>query len=301
MGRWNNFARLLLRHGLAHVQSIAALCVVAAVTGCATIPPGAGEHPSDPLEVYNRHVFDFNDRADRYVLRPVAETYVKVVPYGVRVCVSNAFGNLGDVTNAVNNLLQGRPTGAVSDLCRVAINTTIGLLGCFDVASKMGLAKSNEDFGQTLGYWGVESGPYFVLPILGPSTIRDTFGRAVDIYTDPLSHVQSEAWQYGGQSMRVIDVRASLLQASDVLAGAALDRYQFVRDAYLQRRRSLISNGDPNGEALPQYEDDPGDEPKQETQPENEGDKQAPSKPEQPAAEPAKQGDGDQPPAEPKR
>lgn len=241
---------------------LAAVALVALAAGCASIPPDAGRNAADPLEVYNRHVFEFNDRLDRYVVKPVAEGYVKVVPEPVRDCVGNAFRNLGDLGNAVNNLLQGKFFEASSDLCRVAINSTIGLLGCFDVATRVGLARSNEDFGQTLGRWGIGPGPYFVLPLLGPSTIRDTFGRVVDAYGDPLSYLDSTRVALSAQTLRVIDTRAGLLQATRVLEGAALDKYQFVRDAYLQRRRNLIYDGNPPRLPEPDEEAPPGEAPK---------------------------------------
>ncbi|MCS7100501.1 MAG: VacJ family lipoprotein [Burkholderiaceae bacterium] len=233
---------------------IAATLLVLAAAGCASIPPDAGRNPADPLEVYNRHVFEFNERLDRYVVKPIAEGYVKAVPEPVRDCIGNVFRNLGDVGNAVNNLLQGKFFEASADLCRVAINSTVGLFGCFDVASRMGLARSNEDFGQTLGRWGIGPGPYFVLPLLGPSTIRDAFGRVADAYGDPLTYLDSARVAIGAQTLRVIDTRAGLLEASRLLEGAALDRYQFVRDAYLQRRRNLIYDGNPPREREPEEE-----------------------------------------------
>jgi phospholipid-binding lipoprotein MlaA len=246
----------------------AALVLIAlAAAGCASIPPDAGSNPADPLEVYNRHMFEFNERLDRYVLKPVAEGYVKVVPEPARDCIGNVFRNLGDLGNAVNNLLQGKVLEASSDVCRVAINSTIGLLGCFDVASRVGLVRSNEDFGQTLGRWGVGAGPYFVLPLFGPSTIRDTFGRAADAYGDPLTYLDSTRVALSAQTLRVIDTRASLLQATRVLDGAALDKYQFVRDGYLQRRRNLIYDGnpprveEPDDSAPPPTEPRPADAP----------------------------------------
>ncbi|MCX7901900.1 MAG: VacJ family lipoprotein [Burkholderiaceae bacterium] len=236
------------------VRLIAATLLVLAAAGCASIPPDAGRNPADPLEVYNRHIFEFNERLDRYVVKPIAEGYVAVVPEPVRDCIRNVFRNLGDVGNAVNNLLQGKFFEASADLCRVAINSTVGLLGCFDIASRMGLARSNEDFGQTLGRWGIGPGPYFVLPLLGPSTIRDTFGRVADAFGDPLTYLDSARVAMGAQTLRVIDTRAGLLEASRLLEGAALDRYQFVRDAYLQRRRNLIYDGDPPRERAPEQE-----------------------------------------------
>jgi phospholipid-binding lipoprotein MlaA len=242
---------------------IVALCLATLLSvGCATIPADAGKNPTDPWETYNRHMFEFNERADQYVLRPVAEGYVKVVPEPVRDCVGNIFRNLGDIRNAVNNLLQGKPFEASSDICRVAINTTVGLLGCFDVASMVGLPRSDEDFGQTLGKWGISAGPYFVLPLFGPSTVRDAVGRTGDIYIDLASYINGDAWVIAAQTLRIIDTRAGLLQAGLLLDAAALDKYQFVRDGYLQRRRSLIHDGNPPREAEPdEPEDDSGDKP----------------------------------------
>jgi len=229
------------------------------LSACATIPPDAGNNPADPFEVYNRHMYEFNDRADQYVIRPVAEGYVKVVPEPVRDCVGNIFRNLGELGNAINNLLQGKPYEASSDFCRVVINSTVGLLGCFDLATRMGLLRSNEDFGQTFGRWGIGPGPYFVLPLLGPSSIRDSIGRVGDTYTDPVSYIQPTTEAVATQSLRVIEVRAGLLQASRLLEGAALDKYQFVRDAYLQRRRNLVYDGNPPRDKEPDELIDPGD------------------------------------------
>jgi phospholipid-binding lipoprotein MlaA len=244
---------------------IVALCLVTLLSvGCATIPPDAGKNPTDPWEVYNRHMFEFNERADQYVIKPVAEGYSKVVPEPVRDCIGNIFRNVGDIGNAINNLLQGKPFEASSDICRVAINTTVGLLGCFDVASKVGLTRSSEDFGQTLGRWGISPGPYFVLPLLGPSTVRDTFGRVADTYADPVTYINDDAYAIAAQALRLIDVRAGLLQAGRLLEGAALDKYQFVRDGYLQRRRSLVYDGNPPREKEP---DEPPDDASEKTPP----------------------------------
>lgn len=223
--------------------AVAVLALLAA--GCATIPPDAGSNAADPWERYNRHMSEFNDRVDRAVLKPVAQAYADYVPDPMRDCVSNVFGNLSDVPTALYGLLQGKPTEAVTHLCRVVINSTVGLLGCFDVAAKMGLERNAEDFGQTLGRWGSGPGPYFVWPLLGPSTVRDSFGRVVDFYTDPVGYVDSSKLRYGLTAVRVVDVRAQLLPAEKVVEGAALDRYQFIRDAYLQRRRSLVYDGQP--------------------------------------------------------
>jgi phospholipid-binding lipoprotein MlaA len=234
------------------LRTLAAVAVALLASACATIPPDAGRDPVDPLERVNRHVFEFNDRVDRAVLKPVAQGYVAVVPEPVRGCVTNFFANLGDVANAANNLLQGKPAAAVSDICRIAINTTVGVLGCFDVASKMGLEKHNEDFGQTLGRWGLGSGAYLVLPLLGPSSVRDAIGRVPDAYVDPASaagdNVRARNTLF---ALETIDLRARLLDAGRLLEAAALDKYRFTRDAYLQRRRNLVYDGNP-----PREEDD---------------------------------------------
>ena len=200
---------------------------------------------SDPLESVNRVIFSFNDKADTYVLRPVAQTYVNVVPQLVRVGVSNVFGNIGDMFSAVNSLLQGKNEKLGNDLGRVLVNSTFGLGGIFDVAGYAGVEKGNEDFGQTFGYWGIPSGPYLVIPFLGPSNIRDATGLVIQSYIDPVSDVTPDLARYELLGLRVIDARAGLLGTEDLVAGAALDRYTFIRSAYSQRRRSLIFDGKP--------------------------------------------------------
>ncbi len=245
---------------LGTVLRVGAVLVAAWLTGgCATIPPDAGTHPADPWERYNRHMTAFNDGFDRALLKPVAEGYEAYVPRPVRNCIGNVFDNIRDVPIALNNLLQGKPFEAVSDLCRVAINTTVGILGCFDVASRMGLRKHNEDFGQTLGRWGFGPGPYFVLPFLGPSTLRDAIGRIPDNWLDPLVTYPSADTRWGLYLANVIDLRARLLPAERTFGAIALDRYQFLRDAFLQRRESLVHDGDPPRSSAPLY-DDPDDE-----------------------------------------
>lgn len=258
------------------LRAAAAAVLAAALGACATIPPTAGSNPADPLERYNRHMSEFNERVDRAVLKPVAQAYADYMPTPIRDCAGNVFSNIGDIPNALNNLLQGKPAAAVSDICRVVINTTVGLLGCFDVASKAGLEKSNEDFGQTLGRWGLEPGAYFVWPLLGPSTIRDSVGRVVGFYTDPLAYVEHVRVRNSLYGVRFVDTRASFLQAEKVVEGVALDKYQFIRDAYLQRRRSLVYDGNPPRLSDPDEEDE-----------EEEERKPAPA-PDQPAAEPAR-------------
>lgn len=227
------------------IRLLALLAMAMFATACATIPPNAGSNPADPWERYNRHMSEFNDRVDRAVLKPVATAYADYVPEGARRCVTNVFNNLWDVPSALNNLLQGKPAEAASDLCRVVINSTVGLLGCFDVAQKMGLQRTDEDFGQTLGVWGSGPGPYFVWPFLGPSSVRDSVGRVVGFYTDPLDYVEPIRLRNSLWGTRLVDTRAQLLPAEKIVDGAALDKYQFIRDAYLQRRQNQVYDGNP--------------------------------------------------------
>lgn len=228
-------------------RAAAPLSIVAIVlSGCATVPADSGNDSRDPIESFNRQVFEFNEVVDRAVLKPVAQAYEYVLPEPVRDCVSNIFSNFREPSNAVNNLLQGKPIDAVSDTCRFVVNSTVGLLGCFDPARQMGLEKHNEDFGQTLGRWGIGSGPYLVVPILGPSTVRDAIGiYGAEPYLDInfyIDNVRVRNWILG---TRVVNQRAELLQTDDLISGAALDKYRFIRDGYLQRRRSLVYDGTP--------------------------------------------------------
>ena len=215
------------------------------LAACATVPPDAGKNPRDPFERFNRNVYAFNDKVDRYALKPVAKGYVAVVPHAFRLCISNAFSNVAEIRNAVNDILQAKPVGASTDTGRLAINTTLGMFGCFDVATRMGLEGRHEDFGLTLARWGAGTGPYLVLPILGPSDVRDGIGLVPDLYTNPVSYVHPIYDRYIYTVTSVIDTRANLLDATDLIDRTALDRYQFTRDAYLQRRRSLEYEGNP--------------------------------------------------------
>jgi phospholipid-binding lipoprotein MlaA len=200
----------------------------------------------DPFESVNRKVFAFNDAVDRNLLAPAARGYRAVLPEPVRKCVYNIFANVGDIWSGVNSLLQAKPMDCAQTTMRVATNTVFGIAGCFDVASQIeGLERKNEDFGQTLAVWGASSGPYLVLPIFGPSTVRDTFGLGADMWASPLGRVGHRSDQIGIQATRIISLRASLLDASKVLDDAAPDRYLFYRDAYLQRREYLIYDGNP--------------------------------------------------------
>jgi phospholipid-binding lipoprotein MlaA len=189
-------------------------------------------------------VFAFNDAVDRAALKPAATAYKKVLPGFVQSGVNNFFGNLSDIWSGANNLLQGKGHEGVSDLARVALNSTIGLLGVVDVASTAGLEKHNEDFGQTLGAWGMPAGPYLMLPLLGPSTVRDATVLPLDMAADPWSHKEPVNWRNVGIGVRAIDQRASILDASNLMEEAALDRYEFIRDGFLQRRDSRIYDTD---------------------------------------------------------
>ncbi len=203
----------------------------------------APANPNDPYEKYNRAVFQFNDTVDNAFFKPVAKGYRAIVPEPARNCVGNVFSNIGDVFVAANNLLQGKPVEAASDVCRVVLNSTVGLFGCFDIATEVGLIKHNEDFGQTLGRWGVASGPYLVLPFFGPSSMRDSFGLGVDLYVDPVANINHVRTRNTMMGVRLVDRRAALLDVGDLLEKVALDRYAYLRDAYLQRRRSQVYDG----------------------------------------------------------
>lgn len=221
--------------------------------GCAT-----SNNPRDPFESYNRAVFKFNDKVDEVALKPAATAYKNVTPGFVQTGVSNFFGNLADVWTAANNLMQGKVGDGMSDVMRVAMNSTFGLLGFLDIASEAGLQKHKEDFGQTLGRWGVPSGPYVMLPLLGPSTVRDTVGLPLDIYADPWQYKEPVNVRTVGTVTRVVDQRAALLDASTLLEDAALDRYEFIRDGWVQRRRSQVYDGEdgPAGSQKKAYQDD---------------------------------------------
>ena len=232
---------------------IAAAALVAVLAGCAST---AQRDPRDPFEPLNRGIYRFNDKVDVAIAQPVARTYRRVVPGEIRDRVRNFFGNIGDFFIGVNNFLQGKFEDGVSDWARVAFNTTVGLLGIHDVATDMGYEKHNEDFGQTFGRWGAGPGPYLVLPLLGSSDLRDGIGTGIDVYTDPLNETKPFQARWGLVGLRLIQTRADLLDASRILEEAALDRYVFQRDAYLQRRRNLIYDGRPPREKEPDDEAD---------------------------------------------
>jgi phospholipid-binding lipoprotein MlaA len=225
-----------------------ALFLLAAAAGCATT--GEERDPRDPFEGFNRGVYKFNDTFDEYLARPVARTYVRVLHQEIRTRIGNFFSNLQDPLIGVNNLLQGKFEDGVNDWVRFAFNSTFGLLGIHDVASEWGYEKHNEDFGQTFGRWGAGSGPYLVLPLLGSSTLRDGVGTGLDITLDPMGEIRPINLRNSLIVLRATSLRADLLEASRILEEAALDRYVFQRDAYLQRRRSLIFDGRPPREKL---------------------------------------------------
>jgi phospholipid-binding lipoprotein MlaA len=214
-------------------------------------------NPRDPLEPINRGIYKFNDGVDSLLVKPGAEFYRFVVPEFMRTGVSNFFSNVNDVIVALNSLLQGKLTQAGSDVARLIVNSTVGVLGLFDVATEIGLEKHNEDFGQTLGYWGIGDGPYLVLPLLGPSSARDAVGWVGDFYAWPITYLEPQRDRQALIAFRFVTARADLLEASRILETAALDPYEFVRDAYLQRRRNLVHDGKP-----PPDEDDFEDEAK---------------------------------------
>ncbi len=229
------------RRGYARLAP-ATLIAALATAGCASVqgPPD----PQDPWEGFNRGVFAFNQTVDKALVKPAAELYQTVTPDPVDRSITNFFSNLNDVIVALNNLLQLKIEPAVSDVGRIVANTTFGVFGLFDVATHFGLEKNNEDFGQTLGYWGMDPGPYLMLPLLGPSTVRDTVGRAGDFAASPMD-IFDETTRWVLRGVNVIDTRADLLSVSRIAETAALDEYVFIRDAYLQRRRYLVFDGNP--------------------------------------------------------
>ncbi len=216
--------------------------VLMAVQGCATQQPA---DPIDPLESFNRGVFAFNEGLDKAVLKPAATVYRDVTPQLVRTGVGNFLGNLDDAWSAINSLLQFKLRAGVDNFMRFGVNTTFGLFGILDVASEMRIDRHSEDFGQTLGSWGMGTGPYLVLPIFGPSTLRDTAALPVDFGGDLASRTSDIRTRNSLRVLNVIDTRASLLGLSSALDEVALDKYSFARDAYLQRRRNAVYDGNP--------------------------------------------------------
>ncbi len=217
---------------------------VSMLSACASVPDDYRD-PRDPWESYNRGMHEFNSEFDKAIFKPVATGYRAITPEPVDKSITNFFNNMRDFTSAINNLLQFKLTRAASDVGRILFNSTLGLLGFIDVATNMDFPSYKEDFGQTLGYWGVDTGPYFVLPILGPSDVRDSIGLIPDWYTQPIAYLDDRYVRWALAIVYGIDKRADLLGASDVLEAAALDPYTFSRDAYLQKRRNDVYDGNP--------------------------------------------------------
>lgn len=221
-----------------------ALSAAVLLGGCAS-----SGNPKDPIEGFNRAMFSFNEGLDTVIIKPVAQGYDAVLPSPVKTGVTNFFGNIGDILIAVNNLLQGKVAEAGSDALRVAVNSTVGILGLMDFATEMGLEKHEEDFGQTLGRWGTPAGAHVVLPFFGPRNVRDTVGLVLDVSADPVSHVDHVPTRNSLLALRIVSNRATLLPADKVIEEAAIDKYSYIRDGYMQRRRSLVHDGNPPREA----------------------------------------------------
>jgi phospholipid-binding lipoprotein MlaA len=214
------------------------------LSGCASVAPSTHEQtPNDPWQTINRPIFGFNRDVDRAILKPIAQGYQKITPEPVNRGISHFFNNLHDVTSAVNHLLQFKLYRASSDVSRVAINSTVGALGFFDVATNIGIPSYNEDFGQTLGYWGLSAGPYMVLPFLGPSSLRDSLGLIGDYWLDPSTYLAHDNSYRALQAVRIIDQRADTLKMSAIFDQAALDPYSLARDTYLQQREHQVHDG----------------------------------------------------------
>jgi phospholipid-binding lipoprotein MlaA len=254
------------------LRTLSALALVLAfglLQGCATV---ANPNPRDPWEPFNRKVTDFNEGVDRVVLKPVATAYREKVPALVRTGVSNFFSNLGTAWSAVNSLLQFKLQDAEEGLARFQLNTMFGLFGIFDPASDLNIERHREDFGQTLGRWGVPAGPYLVLPLLGPSTLRDTVALPIDRRYDVVHYFDPASVREGAYALRIIDKRSNLLRVGNVLEEAALDKYSFTRDAHLQRRRAEIFDRDSDRDVPPPLPDEsakpvPGPAPAESGQP----------------------------------
>jgi phospholipid-binding lipoprotein MlaA len=230
------------------LRAAALALALLAAAGCSTV----ATDPRDPFEGFNRAMYAFNDGLDQVAVKPVSRAYKAVAPEPLRGMVRNFFANIDDVFNGANNMLQGKLLDGWTDWFRVVVNTTFGVLGINDVASDMGLEKHNEDFGQTFAVWGVGDGPYLMLPFFGPYTLRDSGGLIFDWELDPVVRARPIALRNSLIATRFVSKRTDLLDASRVMEEAALDRYTFLRDAYLQRRRSLIYDGNPPRERRPQ-------------------------------------------------
>ncbi len=225
------------------------------LTGCGTLNLSAYTQQKDPFESFNRGVYKFNDAVDQAVVKPIAKGYSSVMPERLKTMVNNFFSNLDDVVVTANDLLQFKFNQAASDGSRVIFNSTFGVFGLFNITDR--LEKHNEDFGQTLGYWGFPSGPFLMLPILGPSSIRDGSGLYADSYFSVISNTKDVPIRNSAWAAKGLNTRAGLLEQEKVLDDAIIDRYSFIRDAYLMRRQNLVYDGSPPRQ---KYDDDDGEE-----------------------------------------
>ncbi|WP_219063160.1 VacJ family lipoprotein [Pseudomonas sp. UMAB-08] len=223
--------------GAGFIDRLAQLCICA---GIALVPMVAQAADEDPWEGVNRVIFRFNDTVDTYALKPLAQGYQYITPQFLEDGIHNMFNNIGDVRNFANDVLQAKPKAAGVDTARLLFNTTFGLAGFFDVGTKMGLQRNDEDFGQTLGYWGLPSGPYVVLPLLGPSNVRDGFAKYPDTYTSPYRYMNDIPARNTMWGVDIVDTRASLLSAEKLIRG---DKYTFIRNAYMQNREFKVKDG----------------------------------------------------------
>lgn len=242
---------------LRSIRLLSILLLLIGMAGCATTGQSGAPNPEDPWEDTNRSIYAFNDAIDRNLFMPVAEAYAFVVPQPVRTCINNIFLNLGEVWSFINSNLQGRHEDAINTMGRFLLNTTAGVGGCFDLASANGAPRIPNDFGTTLGVWGVDSGPFVMLPIIGASTVRDTGGKAIDLYINQVewgqlvTNIDLRNSLYG---LEFVDRRESLLDVTKTIDKTAIDRYSFIRDAYLQRRKAMV-RGNRDANKLPSYED----------------------------------------------
>lgn len=227
------------------LKPLACIALAVALQGCATAPAGSAPSAGDPIESWNRSVFAFNEAVDENAIKPVAKGYVNVVPSMVRTGVTNFFANFKDAWSAVNSVLQGKVGNGISNAMRVGTNTVLGFGGLLDWATEFRIERFPEDFGQTLGVWGFGAGPYIVWPLLGPSSVRDSFGLPLDMYVTPGFLIEDTEAGIGLSVLNVVNTRANLLNATGILDDAVLDKYTFVRDGYLQRRNSLVYDGNP--------------------------------------------------------
>ena len=242
-------------------RSLLCSLLLCSASACVTLPPNAPRSPQDPFERWNRGVYGFNTVIDRGIVKPVARSYVRIVPQPIRTGIGNFFANLNMTTVLINDALQGKLHAAATDLGRFLLNTTVGVGGLLDPATQIGMAHNHGDFGQTLGKWGLHAGPFIELPLLGPSDLRDAPSLVVDIYTNPAKYLVKNTYaKYGMVVVDYVDIRASLLSLEPTLA-SAYDPYVFIRDAYLRRRAYLVSGGKLEKEEEPLIDPDAPDQP----------------------------------------